>query len=247
MPSALKMRAGRPSVAEMKAQVDRLRKPTAATMEAVFKKYHTFCQAFDPKRKQIDVNEPSINWKALVMSLPPPQNATVLGCGIRKVLLKETECVYEGIFRFHILRLDGSEVSFEWRDAYDDPYHNYRDKSFKDDVETAMRAAILPHLVMYKEMLSKDSQIELVSHISGIALPWSRAVVQHFPVTFEQLVDSFLNENQLKIEQIKLDFCDSHAYRIKDQVLLDKWRVFHRSQANYRIISADEAMEQPHL
>lgn len=247
MPSAFKARSGRPSFAEMKAQVAGLRKPTAHTLDAIFKKYYGFCTAFDPKKKEIDVKEIGVNWKALVMSLPPPQNSQILGVGIRKIVLKETDCVYEGIYRFHVERLDGSQVSFDWKDAYDDPYHNFKDKSFKDDVELALRAAILPHLVMYKEMLSKDSQIELVSHISGIALPWGRAVVQHFPVTFEQLVDSFLNENQLKIEQIKLDFCEDHAYRMQDSKLLERWRIFHRSQANYRIISADEAMEQPSL
>merc|ERR1711920_209070 len=191
--------------------------------------------------------EPGINWKALVMSLPPPQNSEILGCGIRKIFLKETECVYEGVYRFHIERLDGTHKSFEFREAYDDTYHNYKDKSFKDDVETALRAAVLPQLIQYKEMLSKDSQMELVSHISGIALPWEKAVVQHFPNTFHMLVDAFLNENQLKIEQVKLDFCDAHAYRIKEPELLDKWQVFHRGQANSRIISTDEAMEQDHL
>ena len=114
-----------------------------------------------------------------------------------------------------------------------------QDKSFRDDVETALRAAILPHLVQFKaekshaaqagtflhfkpelgvkvarvtldsstpcapeqELHCKDSsshscsarrdpltvracchaeiegQMELVSHISGTALPWEKAVV----------------------------------------------------------------------
>merc|ERR1719323_283383 len=181
------------------------------------------------------------------MSLPPPQNSQVLGCGIRKVFLGETECVYEGVYRFHIERLDGTRMSFDFRDAYDDMYHNYKDKSFKDDVETALRAAVLPQLIQYKEMLSKDSQMELVSHISGIALPWEKAVVQHFPVTFKQLVDHFLNEHQLTMEQVKLEYCEDHAYRIKDQHLLEQWRLYHRSRAHYRVISTDEAMEQDHL
>eukprot|EP00928_Gymnodinium_smaydae_P089553 TRINITY_DN73506_c0_g1_i2.p2 TRINITY_DN73506_c0_g1~~TRINITY_DN73506_c0_g1_i2.p2 ORF type:complete len:138 (+),score=30.63 TRINITY_DN73506_c0_g1_i2:334-747(+) len=136
---------------------------------------------------------------------------------------------------------------FDWRDAYDDAYHNYKDKSFKDDVEIALRAAVLPQLVSYKEMLSKDCHDELVSHISGIALPWERAVVQHFPVTLEAMIDAFLNENQLKIEQIKLIPHDDHAYEIADPQLLDRWRVFHRAHASYRILSTDEAMDQEHL
>jgi len=247
MPSVLKARCGKPSAAEMREQLSVLRKPTARRMEQIFRKYYDLCTLHEPARKEIEVSEKDVNWKALVMSLPPPQNSTTLGCGIRKVLLKETECVYQGIFRFHIERRDGSQACFEWRDAYDDPYHNFKDKAFKDHVETALRAAVLAQLIEYKEMLSKDSQTELSSHISGQALPWERAVVQHFPTTFEMLVDAFLNENQLKIEQVKLDFCEQHMYKMKDRELTEKWQVFHRSQANYRIISTDEAMEQEHL
>jgi hypothetical protein len=247
MPSVLKARLGRPSATEMREQLAKLRKPTANQMETIFRKYYNYCVSRDPAVKEIDVLEPSINWKALVMSLPAPQNSTVLGCGIRKIVLKETECVYEGVYRFHVERRDGSRTCFEWKDAYDDPYHNFKDKSFVDHVETALRASVLPQLIEYKEMLSKDSQTELFSHISGEALPWEKAVVQHFPTTFETLVDAFLNENQLKIEQIKLEFCDQHMYRLKDGDLDEKWQVFHRSQANYRIISTVQAMEQEHL
>ena len=89
--------------------------------------------------------------------------------------------------------------------------------------------------------------MELVSHISGIALPWEKAVVQHFPVTFRVLLDSFLNENQIELENIKLEYCEEHGYKIKDAELKDKWRLYHRSHGQYCIISTDEAMEQDHL
>mmetsp|Transcript_35493 Transcript_35493/g.110721 ORF Transcript_35493/g.110721 Transcript_35493/m.110721 type:complete len:246 (+) Transcript_35493:51-788(+) len=245
MPSALKARQGRPSYREMKAQLDTLRRPLASRVEAIFNKYYAICQ--ESGKKEIVVNEPDVNWKALVMSLPPPQRTEVLGCGIRRVLLKETECIYEGVFQFHVERRDITQARFDYRDAYDDPYHGYSDKSFKDDVETALRAAVLPQLVQFKEMMSKDHQMELVSHISGMALSWERAVVQHFPMPLDQLVTAFLNENQLRIENIKLEYDEHHAYRIQDPELLDKWRIFHRSQAHYRVISTEEAMEQDHL
>merc|ERR1711937_769655 len=109
--------------------------------------------SYTPPKKEIVVKEPDVNWKALIMSLPPPQNSVVLGCGIRRILLRETDCVYDGMYRFHIERRDGSRGSFEWKEAYDDPYHNFKDKSFKHDVETAFRAAILPQLIAFKEML----------------------------------------------------------------------------------------------
>ncbi|CAK9035495.1 Hybrid signal transduction histidine kinase A [Durusdinium trenchii] len=244
MPSALKARAGKPSVTEMKSQLAGLRKPLASTMEALYSKYHQICLAEDPPLQELPVKEDGINWKALILSLPTPENTKVLGCGIRRVLFKRADCIYDGIYRFHVERRDLTQAMFEFRDAYDDPYHHYKDKSFKDDVDTALRAAILPHIVQFKELHCKDSQMELVSHISGIALPWEKAVVQHFPVTFRVLLDAFLNENQIELESIKLEFCEDHGYKLKDPVLLDKWRLFHRSHAQYRIISTDEAMEQ---
>lgn len=247
MPSALKARNGRPSIAEMKADLKKLWKPDARTMEALYDKYLNQCMAETPPLKQIHVQEVGLNWKALIMSMPPPQNSTLLGCGIRRIFLAETECVYSGVYRFHVERLDGTWAMFDFRDAYDDPYHHYKEQSFTHDVELALRAAVLPQLIEYKEMLSKDSQLELVSHISGVALPWEKAVVQHFPVTFQALVDAFMNENQTRCELVKLDFDDDHGYRLKDKDLADRWRIFHRSLANFRVISTEEAMEQDHL
>lgn len=244
MPSLLKARSGRPSAMEMKAQLDSLRKPQSRQIEAIFDKYLQICHSMNPRLTSIEVVE-NVNWKALIMSLPTPSQ--VLGCGIRKILLMEQDCVYEGIYRFHVQRLDGSMVSFDFRHAYDDPYHWYKDKSFKHDVDTALRAGVLSQLIQFKEMLSKDGQVELMSNISGVALSWERAVVQHFPVPLQVLIEAFLNENQLALESIKLDYCEENAYRIKDPELLDKWRVYHRSQANYRVISVEEAMDQDHL
>lgn len=246
MPSALKARNGRPSVAEMREQLSQLRKPSSRQLEGIFRRYKDMCQSSVPRKTEIVVNEP-VNWKALIMSLPPPQNIEVLGCGVRKVYLKETDCVYEGMFRFHVERRDGTQVSFDWRDAFDDAYHNYKDKSFKDDVETAFRGAVLHQLIEFKEMLAKDSQMELSSHISGVALTWERAVVQHFPITFQDLLDAFLNEVQFNLEQIKVEYDEQHAYRIKDPALLQAWQTYHRERANYRVISTEEAMEQDHL
>lgn len=247
MPSNLKARRGRPSKAEMLADLAALRKPDALIMDRLQQKYYSLCMAHDPPLKQIDVREPGINWKALLLSLPKPIGSETLGCGIRKVILAETDCVYEGMYRFHVIRLDGTVKMFEWRDAYDDAYHHFKDRSFKDHVETALRAAVLHQLIEYKEMLAKDSQMELSSHISGAALTWEQAVVQHFPTTLQQLVDAFLIEHQLNLEQVQLAHCPDHVYQLKDEDLMAKWQTYHRQQAHYRIISCDEAMEQPHL
>lgn len=231
----------------MKADLDKLRKPKAKDLEAVYEGYREQCMSANPRLKEIVVRENWINWKAVIMSLPKENIKEVLGCGIRKIWLKETECVFEGVYRFHVEHLDNTCSSFEWRSAYNDPYHNYHDKSYKDDVETALRAAVLHHLVEYKEMLSKESQMELHSDISGIALPWEKAVVQHFPTTFHDLVDAFLNEVNLKAEQIFLEWDDNHVYVIKDKALLERWQQYHLMKANFRVIATEEAMEQDHL
>mmetsp|Transcript_21188 Transcript_21188/g.46521 ORF Transcript_21188/g.46521 Transcript_21188/m.46521 type:complete len:256 (+) Transcript_21188:56-823(+) len=226
------------SIAEMKAQVARFRAPPANRMEAVFLKYYTICK--EQNKKQIAVNEPDVNWKAVVMTLPPPQPSKVLGCGIRKVWLKEHECVFDGIFRFHVERLDGTFASFDWKDVYRDAYHSYFDKSFANDVEMALRTAILPHLHEYK-----SSQAQLRSHKSGELLTYDQAVVQHHPITFKELIASFLDHVQLHLEDFQLEYDEEHVYTLKDKDLETKWIKFHALRANYRVISIDEAMDAP--
>jgi len=247
MPSALKARSGRPSVAEMRADLSRLRKPEAKVLEDIFEKYHRMCTSSEPPLKEIEVFEPDVNWRALVMSLPSPQNQEVLGTGIHKVFLKETECIYEGVYRFHVRRLDKSVVPFDFRDAYDDAYHHYKDQSQLYHVETALRAAILPHLIQYKEMMLKDGTTELVSALSGGVLTWEQAAVQHFPVPLESVVVAFLNENQLKMDKIMLLPDEEHGFRVKDKGIQDKWIAYHRSHGHFRIISTDEAEREAHL
>jgi hypothetical protein len=247
MPSALKARAGRPSVAEMREDLSKLRKPSARMLEDIFEKYHRMCMAVEPPMKEVEVFEPDVNWRAVVMSLPAPQNKEVLGVGIHKVLVKETECIYEGVYRFHVRRLDGTFAPFDFKDAYDDAYHNYKDTALPHHVETALRAAVLPHLIQYKEMMIKDGTTDLVSNISGVVLPWTQAVVQHFPVPLDSIITSFLNENQLKIQQILLDASEDHGYVIRDPSIAENWRVYHRSHANFRIISTEEAQREAHI
>jgi hypothetical protein len=226
----------------MKVQVQQFKAPPSKTMEQIYEKYLQKCLMGETRLKSIVVNEPSINWRAVVMSLPEDQRSRVLGCGIRQISLREYECVYDGIYRFHVERLDGTDESFDWRDAYRNAYHTYFDKSFKDDVETALRSSVLHHLVEYKE-----NQSELVSHISGQLLTWEKAVVQHHPTPFKELVHAFLNEVDLKIEQCFLEYDDQHVYTFKDKALLQRWQMFHLLRAHYRIVSVDEAMIEPDL
>lgn len=232
---------------EMRVQVEQFRKPLAKTMEEIYERYKQQCLSQQPRLKEIEVVESGVNWKAVIQSLPKDQVANVLGCGIRRIWLKEAECVYDGIYRFHVERRDGTLASFEWRDAYNDAYHGYKGRSFKDHVETALRAAILKNLTFFKELLMKENQMELHSHISGVALPWEKAVVQHFPTNFMTLVDAFLNEVNLDMDQIKVEYDEYHVYMIKDPVLLERWQTYHSMQANFRIISIEEAMLEPNL
>merc|ERR1712118_271899 len=128
--------------------------------------------------------------------------------GLREVpeaLAQGVRRVYEGCYRFHLERLDGTFAAFSWKQAYRDMYHRYFAKSFKFDVEMALRAAILPHLVAYKE-----AQRELVSDWSGRVLHWEQAAVQHFPTSFQEIVASFLDHLQINLDHVQLDSDPTH-------------------------------------
>ena len=38
----------------------------------------------------------------------------------KEVWLQEYECVYEGCYRFHLERLDGTFAAFNWKQSYRD-------------------------------------------------------------------------------------------------------------------------------
>jgi hypothetical protein len=232
--------ASKLTISEMKAQVAQLQPPLANRMEEVYRKYLTELKEMGVSRVQVE--EPDINWRALVLAQPKPLPAQILGCGFRKVWLQEYECVYEGCYRFHLERLDGTLAAFNWKQSYRDMYHRYFAKGFRNDVEMALRAAILPHLVQYKE-----NQRDLVSDWSGVALSWENAAVQHFPISFSELVASFLDHMQIKLERIALDYDPYHVFVLKNKELEKEWVNFHALRAYYRILSVDEAMREGDL
>merc|ERR1719271_2144720 len=184
--------ASKLTISEMKAQVAQLQPPLASRMEEVFSKYLTMLKELGHSR--IQVEEPDINWRALVLAQPKPLPSEILGCGFRK------------------------------------------------DVEMALRAAILPHLVNYKE-----NQRDLISDWSGVALSWENAAVQHFPISFTELVASFLDHMQIKLERIGLEYDPYHVFVLKNKELEKEWVHFHALRAHYRILSIDEAMREGDL
>jgi hypothetical protein len=228
------------TIAEMKAQVAKLQPPPAKRMEEVYAKYRA--EMIAQGLSEIRVDEPDINWRALVLALPKPQPTQVLGTGYRKVWLKEYSCVYDGQFRFHLERLDGTFAAFNFKQAYRDRYHRYFDKSFSFDVEMALRAAVLPHLIAYKE-----AQRELTSNWSGRALRWEHAAVQHYPVGFREIVASFLDHLQISMDTVKLDYDPTHVFVLRDKELEKEWVHFHALRANYRILGVDEGMREADL
>ncbi|CAK0831954.1 unnamed protein product [Prorocentrum cordatum] len=153
------------------------------------------------------------------MSLPSPQNQEVLGTGIHKVFLKETECIYEGVYRFHVRRLDKSVVPFDFRDAYDDAYHHYKDMTNPSCITSRP-----PSGLQYCRTSSSTRRDDAQGWYHGArqravgsgVLTWEQAAVQHFPVPLESVVVAFLNENQLKMDKIML-LPDEDRARLQSQ------------------------------
>jgi len=232
--------ANKLTIEEMKKQVAKLQPPPARRMEEVFRKYIGKLREMGPDAREVPVDESDINWRSLIMALPMPLPTTVLGCGIRKVWLKEYECVYEGVHRFHVERLDGTFAAFNWKQAYKDMYHQYFKTYSKHDVELALRAAILPHLIAYKE-----SQRELTSSRlgAGVPLSWDQAAVHHAPIGFQEILASFLDHVQMRIEDIAIEQNKDHGFVVADKLLEKEWVHFHALRAHYEILHVHEAMK----
>lgn len=105
----------------------------------------------------------------------------------------------------------------------------------------AFNEAVMPQMVDFKNHRGH----QLVSALSGKPLKFEDAVVQHAPISLEDLVNGFLKDENTKLEQVKIQKKSRNEYVLEDQSFLQKWSMYHLVHAHYRMVSAAEARASP--
>lgn len=104
----------------------------------------------------------------------------------------------------------------------------------------AMRLEVQEQLQDYRKKYKRAHRGKYVNALNGHQLPAKYAVVDHYPKSFSQIADEWL-DHVGGVEHVKL--ADQQKYRGKimaDDKQRISWKMYHLLEARYRIISAKQ-------
>lgn len=128
---------------------------------------------------------------------------------------------------------NGHEIDFSWKKCCSG-------WSRKAQATSAMRRAISDQVAQYKRWRYANSGGSVTCDASGKPLPWGDAAVDHWPVTFAYLRDSFLARESLELESVKTESDPVCGVAMKDTGLRSRWQAFHDAAKTLRLVSVKE-------
>ena len=64
----------------------------------------------------------------------------------------------------------------------------------------------------------------------------SDITTDHYPLPYKEILNIFINENNIKLIDIDIFENENFEIRIKNYDLANKWRIYHDNLANYRLL-----------
>jgi len=104
----------------------------------------------------------------------------------------------------------------------------------------AMRRAIGDQVAQYKRWRYASGSGSVTCDADGSPLPWGEARVDHWPVTFAYLRDSFLAREGVELEAIETVSDPVCGVAMKDTGLRARWQAYHDAAKTLRLVSAKE-------
>lgn len=145
-----------------------------------------------------------------------------VGLGIKSIVIRTNS--YGNAPGFYIKRVDGSEIDFSYK-------HCFTPRTHKSDVRKAMRTEIIKQIHHFR-----DANFHGCCEVTGEKLTREEVHIDHESPLFFELVDRFLNCEQVSIKDVSIDSIGETAY-LSDSQLADRWRAFHKKYAVLRCVS----------
>ena len=156
------------------------------------------------------------------------------GSGILRICVR-TNPVFTGTRGFWLVRSDGSETDFSYRECISPT------KSNKVRFVAACRTAVEASVIRVKKKFFNSGNPPSSCPYTGELLTWDNSHVDHaVPYTFKYLVEAFIAANGIDVESVRIhgDGVDNAIVdRLVDKVLEKKWIVYHDANARLRVIS----------
>lgn len=153
-----------------------------------------------------------------------------VGCGIQDI---EVGLDFHRKKCLIIIRNDNSRVVISWR-------HCVKPYTKKMVVSYAFRRAVKNTVMRFKNNAILSGAI---CPKLGINLTFDNSHVSYTYLSFDDMLNDFLDENDLSYESIELidpDFDDSDQRgKLANQVVEDSWQKYHKSKANFELLSIE--------
>lgn len=163
-----------------------------------------------------------------------PQACVKVGCGISAFYVQRNP-IYPSNRNFMLVRGDGSETDFSWRECLRPTPHWKK-------VQRACRVLVEPYTMEFKQAFFEEQCGEALCPLTGQVIRFVGSHVDHVaPKTFERLFNDFLVQHGLDVEQIPLrnELADNkYVDQLDDYDLAESWIDFHNQHAELRVISA---------
>jgi hypothetical protein len=163
-----------------------------------------------------------------------PQAGAKLGCGISAFYVQRNP-IYPSNRNFMLVRADGSETDFSWRECLRPTPHCKK-------VQRACRVLVEPYTMEFKQAFFDEQGGSAICPLTGQVMRFVGSHVDHVaPKTFEWLFNAFIAQYGLDVNQIPLrnELADNkYVDQLGDYDLAESWIDFHNQYAELRVISA---------
>lgn len=145
------------------------------------------------------------------------------------VIVVRTNPVYKALKGFWLRYEDGTECDVSWTKCLSPIDH-------KGDVRAACRVAIKRQIVEAREFLM---MLDDTCPITGDAISFKNCHVDHHPVSFLAILESWLLNQGYGYEDVKVSETvpgETETFLV-DGIQLISWQNFHNKHAQYRLVS----------
>lgn len=122
------------------------------------------------------------------------------------------------------------------------------DSIVRNDAIDAMRRAVEDQIIRYRAKHRRVHNGKYVDEVDGKVLSPLKSHVDHYPVSFARLVDTWLAEQKCSLEDIATEATvgDFGGVVMSDEAQRKNWQDYHREHAQLRIVSEQRNLSSRH-
>lgn len=162
-----------------------------------------------------------------------PRKEQKMGTGVSSLYLERNKW---GTNQIVVVRTDGSSEHVSWLKCVDNRYATGLARPERlGSIDDALREAVSADIWIFRDSQpTRNGRYWCVDTRSWEA----KTHVDHKDPSFCEIVEMFLSERKLNLEDIEVVPLEGGGHKMKSQVLADEWRKFHNAHAILQILSA---------